>query len=70
MLSQTHITKLRLDQSLIINHFTTVTKMTVGMISNITPIITRSVTMTHMLRKVTIINRQHTIIEQEIIQTL
>ena len=44
--------------------------MTVDMISNITPTITQSVTMTHMMRKVTIINRLQAIIGQGIIQTL
>ena len=44
--------------------------MTVDMISNITPTITQSVTMTHMMRKVTIINRLQAIIGQGIIKTL
>ena len=44
--------------------------MTVDMISNITPTITQSVTMTLMMRKVTIINRLQAIIGQGIIQTL
>ena len=44
--------------------------MTVDIISNITPIITQSVTMTHMMRKVTINNRLQAIIGQGIIQTL
>ena len=44
--------------------------MTVDMISNFYPTITQSVTMTHMMRKVTIINRLQAIIGQGIIQTL
>ena len=44
--------------------------MTVDMISNITPTITQSVTMTHMMRKVTNINCLQAIIGQGIIQTL
>ena len=78
MLNQTHITKPKLNQILIINHVTTaiqwqahqINRVTVGMISNIILTITQSVNMTHIMRKVTIIIRQRAIIGQGIIQLL